>query len=281
MNKIMKLLEPTKNKVIAGVLVTLVIIASVIGVKSLIEPTTVVYNYSLIDADAKDYFVFEYGESINYDTITSNFILRYGETVRRISYLEENQLERLKDEEDFFFVKLNPIDTMSQPVTTFSDDIYGYLESLDKFVWLRDRENATQPQTLVLDVMMNTGSEPKKVTEYEVKYYLVDSQFPIIDGPDSVEVDHDGFFDVTAYKAYDVVDGELVIRDITTEATDKENTDLQILKVADKNGNITKKEVYVTRKDKPIEIAETQVGQPTNNSNINATKPTTPSKPVE
>ena len=290
MEKIKKWLEPTKNKVIAGVIAVLVIAGGSYGVWALtqnkVSEPVVIF---------KDNIVFEYGEDVSNDINKLIGRLLDKDNENNVDLLasyvkDDNHEQKLKelstDKDTIYFV----IEEIKSDVASF-----GYQTRAKEVGLIKQDSSVPNYNTEVLlnkenlNQLINSGGNPEKaetsnVTKFKSKvnvmknghtyksfdfeYVVIDSQAPGIEGNDEVTLKHDESFDVTKYKANDPVDGEIAISvaEGSGEVVDGQTT--MTLVATDKNGNETRKEVKVTIKEAPV--AEEPVDEPASGNNNTA-----------
>lgn len=283
MQSIKKWLEPTKNKVISGVIAVLLVSGIGFGIWSVTK--TDKFELKDLTYEKVSIILVEDKQEMNSDmdtVINGRIKTAYPDDFEKITIL-----------------------SYEYDVTKVSDvkDVYGQLDNKEEiYEAVSGKADAQEVKPFAGSLMYRVDNEDKKLN---FEYIVVDTGLPIIEGDDEVTLEHDETFDVSKYKASDPVDGEIAITvaEGSGEVVDGQTT--MTLVATDKNGNETRKEVKVTIKEEPVEEPEvetptTQVPSNTggtssntntdkpsnnngtsNNNNTTTQKPAEPSKPVE
>ncbi len=246
MEKMKKWLEPTKNKVIAGVIAVLLVSGIGYGVWSLtqnkIKKPTVVF---------KDDIVFEYGNTHILNVMTMDTYQGVQDGKIKIEAIQENDIQFT----DYIDFEASDFDV----VTYISPTEVNKVETVHI-----DTTNVGENFNALLIATKEGVQET-----FDFTYKIVDTQPPVIEGDDEVTLEHDETFDVTKYKASDPVDGEIAITVAEGSGEVVEDQTTMTLVATDKNGNETRKEVKVMIKEAPVE--EKPVEEAPTGGNNNAT----------
>lgn len=259
MEKLKKWLDPTKNKIIAGVISVLVLAGGGYGVWSVTQQNNVEYPEIRI----KDNIQFEYGQSIEKEQyglkqITFDDIIAGGSKYDTAEFKLLNSQTKKPNEE------LEIIDTMKL------GDGYANFSASYKGIY-------------------SQGGFP---------YTVVDTQSPIIEGAVDMETAYGSdlkFEDIIT--GTDLVDGKVKLI-VEGEFDTSKAGQYEMKAIAtDNNGNVTEKTFIVTvhEEEKPVEEPETPSSQAPSNTggtsstskpssntgNTSTTKPAEPSKPAE
>lgn len=248
MEKMKKWLEPTKNKVIAGVIAVLLVSGIGFGIWSLTK--TEQFEFEDLTYDKLSIILVEDKEAMNGDmdtVINGRMKAAYPDDFDKITIL-----------------------SYEYDVTKVSDvkEVYGQFDNKEEiYEAISEKAKAQEVKPFTGSLTYRVDNEDKKLN---FEYIVVDTGLPIIEGDDEVTLEHDETFDVTKYKASDPVDGEIAISvaEGSGEVVDGKTT--MILVATDKNGNETRKEVKVTIKKAPVEEEPVEEA-PTNGGNNNAT----------
>lgn len=241
MNKIMKWLEPTKNRIIFGVIVILVVVGG-LAIWSISQPKA-----------KEPIIVFKDSMTVEYGAYTADTLDHTAFEPDTLVHQEHSIYEELAFDEDFT-VKKSPQDGKNY----FNTMNVG----VNKIIIFAKNDGIVKSFEFEYEVKDTRPPEFNTVANIDTPYNTVPNYADII-------------------RASDIVDGELEITisgDIdytvpgiyTLEAS-----------ATDKNGNISKHAFTVSVKEEVKEVVAEVPSSTNNNSNNNASKPTTPNKPVE
>ncbi|QIK85504.1 hypothetical protein G7061_02270 [Erysipelothrix sp. HDW6B] len=223
----------TKNgKIITGVVVVTLILGG-ITIAALLQNKSVDYQLEYVGKDNVN-IVVEYGSSIKNEDITSKYVLKAnGELVDTNKFTIS--VDSIKS--DTVSYKM----TDEQRLTMATADIFDLYE----FHLALMNENGGGKPTKY-EVKAFDGAKEIASTSFDV--IVVDTVAPTIEGEAEIILNHDEPFDVTQYKAFDPVDGELPVTVLEGSGNVVDGSTIMKLSAVDQNDNQTIKEVKVTFK---------------------------------
>ncbi|QIK57598.1 hypothetical protein G7059_06955 [Erysipelothrix sp. HDW6A] len=241
MNKIMKLLEPTKNRIISGVIVILVVVGGLA-------------IWSISQARAKEpMIVFKDSMTVEYGAYTADTPDHMAIEPDALVHQERSIYEELAFDEDFL-VKKSP----------------------------QDGKNYFNTMNVGVDKIIIFAKNDGIVKSFEFEYEVKDTRPPEFNSVMNIDAPYNtvpNYADII--RASDIVDGELEV--IISGDIDYTVPGIYTLEASasDINGKSSKHTFFVTVKEEIKGVVTKDPSSTSNSGNNTATKPTTPSKPVD
>lgn len=300
MGKLKKWLEPTKNKVIVGIVTILIICVGGLGIWSLSKPKA---EEPVITF--KDNLVFEYGEKLEQDKLLDIIIdkekSKYDVVVRideidtasvtiktRGNELDESQEHSYSisiDNQSEYGTEINnnilTIDKGNEKVTFNLKDLPSVEVVITKEGDVLEK-TSNKPLDEVINEKTNLRSDIRKATitvqlgdiekSFDFEYDVHDTQAPIIEGAKDVETKFNEPLDFEELiSASDPIDGELEVIIVGEYDWDTAGK-VQLKAIAtDKNGNTSDKSFILTILEEEKEEVETPSTTQPNTSGGNTT----------